>query len=341
MNDNYDLENPAASDAEVFAGKKHAARWAQTFDNRTDTGSVALARRRGYAQDKSEYATALVDQQRQRQQQLILTNRNAMDLHKQQVDLDQKLRIHEDRMASDAAKARAQAGMDATRSELIKAQTSAALAREHAAMQAEKLKADHETVAAQHLAGFAGAMKKGMADGALPGSAAYQRMAVQALIENPGADKALVSQIFGQARIKADPDEVLAQWNDLPDEQKSKSRFFSRADGTIGFSASNETPAEKARATAAAAAPAARALTADDHLLQGYVGQRKSLDSTKPDFKDKAAMLDSFINETKARVDSARGGDTAATTTPSASNHAAPDPSKPTLKFNPKTGRVE
>jgi len=66
-------------------------------------------------------------------------------------------------------------------------------------------------------------------------------------LEHPNANKDVVKGVFGLAKVKADPDEVLAEWQKLPPEQRANSTFATKPDGSMGFVARNVTPVEQQR----------------------------------------------------------------------------------------------
>ncbi len=210
-----------------LAGAQHAADWASRFGG----GDTNLAQRNKHVDDIVNYNSMVQQQHDQQLAAQIQTGKNAFNFWKATQDLKQKERLHAQDMALKAP--------------LIKAQQDAAIARAEASHKSDMLKAQHELQAAQHLTGFADTLQEGFAQGVQPGTKAYQDLAIKALLANPHADKNVVQHVFGLAKLKADPDEVLAQWNAIPADQKAATVWESKPDGTIGFRARNITPVEQ------------------------------------------------------------------------------------------------
>ena len=232
MPDNADFpdikDSTALTDADL-AGLKDKADWASTFGR----GETNLAMRNKHAADVQDYNAALQQQHAQQLQQKLATDKDALAFWKATKELQQKEAFHQDMMANAARNFQRQQAKD--------------LADQQAKKLVDDLKFQHADIANKHLTGFTTAMQQGLMGGVAPATKEYQNLALNSLLANPLADKEVVKHVFEVAKIKMDPEEVIAQWNAIPPEQRTNTTFFSNPDGTIKFVARNTTAAEQAR----------------------------------------------------------------------------------------------
>lgn len=213
MDPNDFSSNPEQADSTRLDVARHNANWTSDFSNESDASFPV--RRRAYAEDRSTYAAALADEQAKQQQKLILTNKNAMELFKQQQQLDQAMRIHQDRMASEQTKAAAQAKMDDLRSAEMKARTANEISKGARDISDSETKHLHEATVNTQTDAFNGAISDAYKQGVKPASPEFAAVVHDAYLNNPMAHKENVQRGFDMAKIQMDPDEYLAKVNEL------------------------------------------------------------------------------------------------------------------------------
>lgn len=208
---------------------RSSADWATTFG----PGETNLARRNAKAAQVEDYNVAAKRAAEDAFMRRVQTDKDALAFWKTSKDLEQKAAFHRDAMQNAANDFQRKQQKDLADNAARKAKVDLDFA--------------HEMVATKDLNGFSSKMKAGLDAGVAPGTKAYQDLAIRTYLEHPNANKDVVKGAFSMARIKSDPDEVLAAWNELPEEQRANTTFKMNSDGTMGFTARNTTALQSAQ----------------------------------------------------------------------------------------------
>lgn len=205
------------------------ADWASTFG----PGETNLARRNAKAAAVEDYSAAAKDAAEGAFMERVASDKDALAYWKAAKGLEQKAQFHKEQMQNAANEFQRRQQKD--------------LADRAAKKAADDLKFSHDIIASNDLQGFSSKMRAGIDSGVLPGTTAYRDLALKNYLDHPNANKDLVKEVFGLAKIKADPEKVLSDWNNLPTEQKANTTFSSDPEGNIKFVARNVTPLEQQR----------------------------------------------------------------------------------------------
>lgn len=263
------------------------ADWADRFSN----GTTNAALRTKHDNDQAAYAKALQQQQQEHMANLIATDKNAFAIHKGQQELDMLREKHAAEMAAAQQKLANDAELHPLKIAQIQAQTAAENAAERARTQTALLQAKAAQQKEEDTAGLAEHINQAIESGVKPGTRDFQDFVLKGITSFPNADPKMQQEIMAQGKINQTPDEVLAQWNTLPDELKKDAKFTIGSDGK-----------------ATIASGATRALTTNAQLT-GYNqqitqarGQQKAIDA-----QIKNSMDDAEIATLKAKRDALDG----------------------------------
>lgn len=206
---------------------KQNSDWADTFSG----GTTNAALRTSHSQDQSAYAQALQQQQQEHMDNLIATDKNAFAIHKGQQELDMQRETHNANMLAAQQKLQSDAELHPLKIAQMQAETAASSAAEKARTQTALLQAKAAQQKDEDTAGLAEHINQAIESGARPGTREFQDYVLKGITTFPNADPKIQQDIISQAKINQTPDEVLAQWNTLPDELKKDARFTIGSDG--------------------------------------------------------------------------------------------------------------
>lgn len=215
--------------------------WASKFVG----GTTNAALRSKHDQDQSQYAQALQQQQQDHMDNLIATDKNAFAIHKGQQELDMQREKHQAEMAAAAQKLQSDAELHPLRIQEMQARTDAAISAEKSRVQSDLLKARAAKQKEDDTAGFAEHMTQAMDSGARAGSKDFQDYALKGIVSFPNADPAMQREVLAQAKINLSPEEMISQYNSLPEDQKKDAKFTFGSDGKtsiVSGSAKSLTP---------------------------------------------------------------------------------------------------
>lgn len=307
--------------------------WASKFSH----GTTNAALRQSHSNDQAAYAQALQQQQQEHMDNLIATDKTAFAIHKGQQELDMQREKHQAEMAAAAQKLQSDAELHPLRIAQMQAQTDASIASEKSRVQSDLLKARTDQQKQEDTAGLAEHINQAIESGAKPGTRDFQDYVLKGITSFPNADPSMQREIIAQGKINQTPDEMISQFQALPDELKKEAKITIGSDGKTSVVAGSER----------SLTPNAQLSGYNQQITQARATQKQldkqigDLPSDSPDIdglKTKRAALDDVIDAATASHQQVLNGSPPVTTPdntatlPAAENQVTATPAVPDLR---------
>lgn len=234
------------ADPEISVLQRNS-QWADRFGGATTN----LAQRKRYAQDQEAYAEDLLGQQQRSIVNEARTNKTAQDFYFRQQELIRKRENDRAKSLMDHRKMEFEDQMNPLRLKAEEARQRASEALETSRLNKETRDAEQTLKVARDTDAFESGIDDMLRSNVLPGSEEFARGALSLSTKHPFVPPALRKDVFAQAKIQKDPNELMAEVSGM-----EKTHDFTVSGSPNGWTVSaRPKPLPKADAATKAARP--------------------------------------------------------------------------------------